>query len=228
MIPKIFLVEDDADIRRLVANRLQGGGQFQVREFASGEEFLAACERELPDLVILDLGLPDTDGLTLCRELRQWEATKLVPILMLTARAGERDRVTGLTLGADDYLVKPFSLAELEARVRALLRRVGWERGTPAERYRDRRLLVDVTRHLVLLDGTEVKLTKKELELLWFLIRLQGRLASRQVILDGVWGLATEVDERTVDAHVRTLRKKLGYEVIETIAGAGYRFRGWP
>lgn len=228
MIPKIFLVEDDADLRRLVTSRLQARGEFQVREFANGEGFLAACERELPDLVILDLGLPDTDGLTLCRELRQWEATKLVPILMLTARAGERDRVTGLALGADDYLVKPFSFAELEARVRALLRRVAWERGTPAERYRDRRLLVDVTRHLVLLDGNEVRLTKKELELLWFLIRLQGRLASRQVILDGVWGLAAEVDERTVDAHVRTLRKKLGHEVIETVAGAGYRFRGWP
>lgn len=225
---RVFILEDDADIRHLVAQRLNRSGEFQVREFARGEEFLAACEGEVPDLVILDLTLPDTDGLALCRELRSWETTKLVPILMLTARASERDRVAGLSLGADDYLVKPFSLGELEARVRALLRRVAWERGTPEESYRDRRLFVDRQRFQVFLDGQEVKLTRRELELLWFLIRLQGRVANREAILDGVWGLAAEVDERTVDAHVRSLRKKLGFQVIETVPGAGYRFRGWP
>jgi DNA-binding response OmpR family regulator len=225
---RIFFVEDDPDIRRLVATRLGRTGEFLVREFSRGEELLRACEEELPDLVILDLSLPDTDGLSLCRELRSWESTRLVPILMLTARAGEGDRVTGLSLGADDYLVKPFSLAELEARVKALLRRVGWERGTPEERYADRRLNLDASRRQVFLDGREVKLTRREFDLLWFLVRLQGRVASREQILDGVWGLASEVDERTVDAHVRTLRKKLGFEVIQTVPGAGYAFRGWP
>ena len=225
---RIFFVEDDPDIRRLVASRLARTGEFLVREFSRGEELLRACEEELPDLVILDLSLPDTDGLSLCRELRSWESTRLVPILMLTARAGEGDRVTGLSLGADDYVVKPFSLPELEARVKALLRRVGWERGTPEERYADRRLNLDGSRRQVFLDGREVKLTRREFDLLWFLVRLQGRVASREQILDGVWGLASEVDERTVDAHVRTLRKKLGFEVIQTVPGAGYAFRGWP
>lgn len=228
MKARIFLVEDDPDIRRLVASRLARTGELLVREFSQGEALLRACEEELPDLVILDLSLPDTDGLSLCRELRSWESTRLVPILMLTARAGEGDRVTGLSLGADDYVAKPFSLAELEARVRALLRRVGWERGTPEERYQDRRLQLDASRRQVFLDGQEVKLTRREFDLLWFLVRLQGRVANREQILDGVWGLASEVDARTVDAHVRTLRKKLGSEVIQTVPGVGYAFRGWP
>lgn len=228
MSRRIFLVEDDPDIASLVRSRLERSGEFAVKAFAKGAEFLQACEAEIPDLVILDLALPDTDGLTLCRELRSWETTRTVPILMLTARAGEADRVTGLSLGADDYLVKPFSLAELEARVKALLRRVGWERGTPGERYQDRRLFVDAGSFQVLLDGKPVHLTRREFALFWYLINLKGRVASREQILDGVWGLATSVDARTVDAHIRTLRKKLTDEVIETVLGVGYRFRGWP
>ncbi|MCX7894799.1 MAG: response regulator transcription factor [Thermoanaerobaculum sp.] len=228
MSRRVFLVEDDPDIARLVATRLERSRELTVRTFARGREFLQAMEEEVPDLVILDLSLPDTDGLTLCRELRGWETTRTVPILMLTARSSEADRVTGLSLGADDYLVKPFSLAELEARVKALLRRVAWERGTPEERYEDRRLLVDGGALRVLLDGQPVHLTRREFSLLWFLISLKGRVANRQQILDGVWGLAAGVDERTVDAHIRTLRKKLGNEVVETVLGVGYRFRGWP
>lgn len=224
----VFLVEDDPDIAHLVRRKLEGSGEFSVRVFPRGADFLTACEEKVPDMVILDLSLPDTDGLTLCRELRSWETTRRVPILMLTARAGEADRVTGLSLGADDYLAKPFSLAELEARVRALLRRVGWERGTPEERYKDRRLAVDATRFSVELDGHKAHLTRREFELLWYLISLKGRVAHREQILDAVWGLAAEVDPRTVDAHIRTLRKKLGEEVIETVVGVGYRFRGWP
>lgn len=221
-------MEDDPDIGQLVRSRLERGGEFSVRVFTRGSDFLKAFEQELPDVVILDLALPDTDGLTLCRELRSWDTTKTLPILMLTARAGEADRVTGLSLGADDYLVKPFSLAELEARVRALLRRVGWERGTPEERYQDRRLQVDAGSFQVLLDDHPVHLTRREFALLWYLISLKGRVASREHILDAVWGLASSVDARTVDAHIRTLRKKLGDEVIETVLGVGYRFRGWP
>lgn len=225
MKPQVFLVEDDPDIRSLVVSRLTRSGDFRIRAFASGNEFLQACEGVVPDLVILDLSLPDTDGLSLCRELRSWEGTRKVPILMLTARAGEADRVTGLSLGADDYLVKPFSLAELEARVRALLRRVGWERGIADQRYQDRDLQIDVAAWAVTFRGKSVHLTRRELALLWYLVSSQGRVASREQILDAVWGLASSVDERTVDAHVRTLRKKLAPEIIETVAGVGYRFR---
>jgi DNA-binding response OmpR family regulator len=224
----VFLVEDDADIAQLVRRHLERAGELSVLTFARGEEFLAACETRVPDLVILDLGLPDTDGLSLCRDLRAWEVTRTVPILMLTARVGEADRVTGLDLGADDYLTKPFSLRELAARVSALLRRVQWERGTPGGSYRDDRLAVDPARLEVLRDGVEVHLTRREFAVLWHLISLGGRVASREQILDAVWGLASSVDARTVDAHIRTLRRKLGEDVIETLIGSGYRFRSRP
>jgi len=224
----VFVVEDDPDIAQLVRRHLERSGEYQAHVFGSGAEFLAACESHVPELVILDLNLPDTDGLTLCRELRSWEATRTVPILMLTARAGESDRVAGLDLGADDYLTKPFSLRELAARVNALRRRIGWERGVPGGVYRDRRLEVDAARMRVLWHGKEVHLTRREFDVLWHLISLGGRIASREQILDAVWGLATEVDARTIDAHIRTIRRKLGEDVVETLIGVGYRFRSEP
>jgi len=225
MSTRVFIVEDDADIAQLVRRHLERLGDFEADTFATGDAFLAACERALPELVILDLSLPDTDGLTLCRELRGWEATRTVPILMLTARAGEADRVIGLELGADDYLAKPFSLRELAARVRALLRRQQWDRGGPEGRYGDARLTLDPARHLVTWGGEEVHLTRREFDILSYLVSLGGRVASREQILDAVWGLATDVDSRTVDAHIRTLRRKLSEDVIETLIGSGYRFR---
>ena len=228
MSTRVFLVEDDADIAAMVRRHLERGGTFSVLTFARGDEFLAACELATPDLVILDLNLPDTDGLVLCRELRGWEATKTVPILMLTARTAEADRVTGLDLGADDYLTKPFSLRELASRVSALLRRVDWERGVPGGVYTDSRLTVDPARFQVARDGNEIHLTRREFAVLWHLISLGGRVASREQILDAVWGLASSVDPRTVDAHIRTVRKKLGEDVIETLIGSGYRFRSQP
>jgi DNA-binding response OmpR family regulator len=228
MSVRVFVVEDDEDIASLVRRHLERSGDFRVVPFGRGEDFLAACESELPDLVILDLNLPDTDGLTICRELRGWDATRTVPILMLTARAGEADRVAGLDLGADDYLVKPFSLRELGSRVGALLRRVQWERGTPGGVYEDGRLSVDPARMRVVRDGREVHVTRREFDVLWHLISLGGRVASREQILDAVWGLASSVDARTVDAHIRTLRRKVGDGVIETLIGSGYRFRGEP
>jgi DNA-binding response OmpR family regulator len=228
MRTRVFIVEDDADIAQLVRRQLERAGEFEVRLFGRGDEFLAACERELPELVILDLNLPDTDGLSLCRELRAWDATRTLPILMLTARAAEADRVTGLDLGADDYLTKPFSLRELAARVQALRRRVQWERGTPGGIYRDDRLTIEPARMQVTSGGREVHLTRREFDVLWYLVSLGGRVAAREQILDGVWGLATTVDARTVDAHIRTLRRKLGEGVIETMIGSGYRFRGAP
>lgn len=224
----VYLVEDDPDIAGLMRRHLERAGALRALAFPTGSEFLAACETKLPDLVVLDLNLPDVDGLALCRELRGWEATRTVPILMVTARAGESDRVTGLDLGADDYLTKPFSLKELGSRVQALLRRVRWERGTSGGVYQDAHLSVDPSRHQVLSDGREVHLTRRELDVLWHLISLGGRLATREQILDAVWGLATDVDPRTVDAHVRTLRRKLGPAVIETHIGSGYRFRRSP
>jgi DNA-binding response OmpR family regulator len=228
MSVRVFVVEDDPDIAQLVRRHLERSGEYQADVFGTGAEFLAACETRVPDLVVLDLNLPDTDGLTLCRELRSWDASRTVPILMLTARAGESDRVTGLDLGADDYLVKPFSLRELTARLNALRRRVGWERGAPGGVYRDRRLEVDAARMRVLWHGGEVHLTRREFDVLWHLISLGGRIASREQILDAVWGLATEVDARTIDAHIRTIRRKLGDDVIETQIGVGYRFRSEP
>jgi DNA-binding response OmpR family regulator len=225
MSTHVFVVEDDPDIAGMIRRHLERSGAFHVSVFGRGDEFLAACESGLPELVILDLNLPDTDGLTLCRELRGWEATRTVPILMLTARAAEGDRVTGLEMGADDYLTKPFSLRELGARVAALVRRVEWERGVPGGAYRDARLIVDAARLRAERDGHEVHLTRREFDVLWHLISLGGRVASREQILDAVWGLASSVDPRTVDAHIRTLRRKLGDGVIETHIGSGYRFR---
>ncbi|HQT95575.1 MAG TPA: response regulator transcription factor [Thermoanaerobaculaceae bacterium] len=227
-VARVFVVEDDADIAAMVRRQLERTASCTVTTFGRGDEFLAACEVATPDLVVLDLNLPDTDGLVLCRELRNWEATQTVPILMLTARAAEGDRVAGLDLGADDYLTKPFSLRELSARVAALLRRVEWERGTPGGVYRDTRLVVDPARFQVTRGGANVHLTRREFAVLWHLISLAGRVASREQILDAVWGLASSVDSRTVDAHIRTLRKKLGDDVIETLIGSGYRFRGQP
>lgn len=228
MNTRVFVVEDDADIAAMVRRHLERSGSCLATIFARGDEFLSACELATPDLVILDLNLPDTDGLVLCRELRSWEATRTVPILMLTARTAEADRVAGLDLGADDYLTKPFSLRELAARVSALLRRVEWERGTPGGVYQDSRLAVDPARFQVLLDGAEIHLTRREFAVLWHLISLGGRVASREQILDAVWGLASSVDARTVDAHIRTLRRKLGDDIIETLIGSGYRFRSRP
>ena len=228
MSARVFVVEDDADIAAMVRRQLERTVACTVTAFARGDEFLAACELATPDLIVLDLNLPDTDGLVLCREVRAWEATRTVPILMLTARAAEGDRVAGLELGADDYLTKPFALRELSARVAALLRRVEWERGTPGGVYRDSRLTVDPARFQVARDGKEVHLTRREFAVLWHLISLAGRVASREQILDAVWGLASDVDPRTVDAHIRTLRKKLGLDVVETLIGSGYRFVGRP
>jgi DNA-binding response OmpR family regulator len=228
MSVRVFVVEDDPDIAQLVRRHLERSGEYQTSVFGTGADFLAACEARVPDLVVLDLNLPDTDGLALCRELRAWDATRTVPILMLTARAGESDRVAGLDLGADDYLTKPFSLRELAARLNALRRRVGWERGVPGGVYRDRRLEVDTARMRVLWRGREVHLTRREFDVLWHLISLGGRIASREQILDAVWGLASEIDARTIDAHVRTIRRKLGEDVVETLIGVGYRFRSEP
>ncbi len=176
-----------------------------------------------PDLVVLDLNLPDVDGLTICRELKKHEETRHVPILMLTARAEERDKLLGFELGADDYVTKPFSMKELLARIAAHLRRAASPE-SPDDVYEDPRLKVDRARHTVEVRGEPLHLTKKEFDLLWLLIRSGGRVVSRETILSRLWDYAADIETRTVDVHIRSLRKKIGDDVIETVVGVGYKF----
>ena len=219
---KIALIEDDADIAFTVRLTLERETH-RVLHYAGGHEGLLAVQAGGFDFVILDLNLPDVDGLTICRELRRDPATKSIPILMLTARGSERDRVTGLELGADDYLVKPFSNRELVARVAAILRRTQSE-SSIATGYDDGELRIDEKGFRVYHHGEEVKLARKELELLMLLLRNRGSVISRDRILSEVWQMSDDVETRTVDAHIRNLRKKIGTERITTVVGFGYRY----
>lgn len=216
------VIEDDADLSFTIRLNLERQG-YDVSAFSNGHEGLLAVEQGGFDFLILDLNLPDLDGFTICRELRRNAATANLPILMLTARSSEQDRVMGLELGADDYLVKPFSVRELLARVGAILRRA---RGTDTEAavYDDGHLRIDGRTLRVYVDGDEVKLAKKELELLWMLVRNRPAVVSRDRILSEVWQVADDVETRTVDAHIRNLRKKIGKDRIRTVIGYGYRF----
>ncbi len=219
---RIAVVEDDSDLAFTIRLNLEREG-FAVETFANGHEALASLQRGGFDFLILDLNLPDIDGFTICRELRRNAATARLPVLMLTARASEQDRVTGLELGADDYLVKPFSVRELLARVGAILRRAG----TPdsgAAVFDDGKLRIDGRTLRVYVGGAEVKLAKKEMELLWMLVRNRPAVVSRDRILAEVWQMADDVETRTVDAHIRNLRKKIGKDRIHTVIGYGYRF----
>ena len=196
---------------------------YAVSTFANGHEGLVGVQQGGFDFLILDLNLPDLDGFTICRELRRYPATAKLPILMLTARTSEADRIMGLELGADDYLLKPFSVRELLARIAAILRRAkGME--SDATVYDDGHLRIDGRTLRVYVEGEEVKLAKKELELLWMLVRNRPAVVSRDRILSEVWQVAEDVETRTVDAHIRNLRKKIGKERIQTVIGYGYRF----
>jgi DNA-binding response OmpR family regulator len=217
----IVIVEDDANIADLVDMYLRREG-FRVIQAVDGESGLAAIDRERPRMAILDIGLPgQVDGLEVCRRLR---ASKPIPVLMLTARDGEIDRVLGLELGADDYVTKPFSPRELVARVKAILRRAdGPPKETP-EVLTAGRVEVDTGRREARVDGEVVGLATREFELLQFLADNAGLALSRQQLLDGVWGPDWYGDERTVDVHVRQLRKKLGDALpLATVWGVGYR-----
>lgn len=219
---KIALIEDDADIAFTIRLNLEREA-YRVAHYADGHEGLVAVQGGGFDFVILDLNLPDVDGLTICRELRREPSTKSIPILMLTARGSERDRVTGLELGADDYLVKPFSNRELAARVAAILRRTVTS-SQEVTGYDDGELRIDEKAFRVYYRGQEVKLAKKELELLLLLVRNRGSVISRDRILSEVWQMSDDVETRTVDAHIRNLRKKIGTERITTVVGFGYRY----
>ena len=220
----ILIVEDDPDLAEGLRYSLERE-QFTTRVALDGEGALGAALDALdpPALILLDLMLPGMSGMELCRRLRREPATRRTPIIMVTARASELDVATGLDLGADDYVTKPFSVRELVARVRAVLRRA--EAG--ASGYADEQLSVDFARMSVRCEGREVKLTRKEFALLAALARRPGRVATRTQLLDEVWGQQYYGDTRTLDVHIRRLRQSLGAcgERIETVTGVGYRFR---
>ena len=221
----VLVIEDEPDIRNLIVHHLARDG-FRCRAVGSGADALARVKAVAPDLVILDLMLPGMDGLEVCRRLRAESTTAGVPIIMLTAKADEVDRVVGLELGADDYVVKPFSPKELVARVRAVLRRA--RPGEAARPLVAGVVSLDAARHQVTVAGQPVELTPKEFDLLHALLEASGRVLSREHLLNRVWGYAhaDEIESRTVDVHIRRLRAKLGAEErrIATIKGVGYRF----
>jgi phosphate regulon transcriptional regulator PhoB len=224
MPSRVLIVEDEPDIRELVVHHLRREG-YQVSAASSGEEALRQVQAAPPDLVILDLMMPAMDGLEVCRRLRQDPATASLPIVMLTAKGDEVDRVLGLEIGADDYVVKPFSPKELLARVRAVLRR---SRPAPsAAPLRLGELVIDLGTHTASVGGLALALTPKEFDLLRALVEARGRVLSREFLLDRVWGYsrASEIESRTVDVHVRRLRVKLGPEGrrILTVKSVGYR-----
>lgn len=222
---RILVVEDEADIALSLRYNLEREGGYAVTVAADGERALAEAEKSAPDAVLLDLNLPGMDGLEVCRQLRRRPATSRVPILMITARVGEGERVTGLDEGADDYVTKPFSIKEVLARLRAVLRRTT---GEEAEVLEDGALRLDLASREVHVEGTAVTLTRKEFDLLADLLRHRGRVLTRERLLERVWGYDYPGETRTVDVHVRRLRQKLGAPVearIETVVGVGYRYR---
>ncbi len=222
----ILIVEDEKDIVKMLEYNLQKEG-FKTLSARDGEDALDAANRDHPDLVILDLMLPGMDGLEVCKALKQGAKTAMIPIIMLTAKVQESDKVIGLELGADDYMTKPFSPRELIARIKAVLRRMT-EKDRSPELMRIGELTVDLSKIRALLKDKPVELTAKEFELLKTLIKAKGRVLSRDYLLDTIWGFdhAIEIQTRTVDVHIRTLRKKLKSEAkrIVTVKNYGYRF----
>jgi two-component system alkaline phosphatase synthesis response regulator PhoP len=224
--PHVLIVEDEHDIAGLIKHTLERGGSVEAEIVGSGDAALKAVASRPPDVVILDLNLPILSGLEVCRILRSRSDARYLPIIMLTARTGENDRVQGLELGADDYVTKPFSLRELNARVRAVLRRLGQAGEQQTMAYTGARLSADFDAVAVTVDGASIRLTRREFELLRYLVRNKNRVVSRDRLLERVWGYDRLVETRSVDVHVGRLRSKLGEagRQIETVVGLGYRF----
>jgi two-component system alkaline phosphatase synthesis response regulator PhoP len=221
---QIYVVEDEKDLVELLQYNLEKEG-YRVLSSLDGAEALKRIPEKTPDLILLDLMLPGVDGLTICKKLKSDPKTAHIPIVMLTAKAEESDKVVGLELGADDYVAKPFSVKELMARVKAVLRR--FEKageGSPVQKFKG--LTLDRTRHVVLLKDKSLELTAKEFELLDYLLTHPGRVLSRDVLLNNVWGYDYFGTTRTVDVHIRRLREKLGgyAEYLKTVKGYGYQF----
>ncbi|HZI50409.1 MAG TPA: response regulator transcription factor [Terriglobia bacterium] len=218
---RVLIVDDDPDIVRLVRYNLSHSG-FEVQTAATGREALELVQKQPPDLVVLDVMLPDVDGLEVCRTLRQQSSSRRIPILMLTARGEEIDRVVGFELGADDYVSKPFSPRELVLRVKSILRRSGMDR---TDTVHVGKIQVFADRRQVFVGSSLIPLTAKEFDLLFELMKARGNVLTREVIMDRVWGYHGEATSRTLDTHVRRLREKLGSEGghVETVRGVGYR-----
>jgi len=222
LLSKIHIVEDDENIREIVIYALNSAG-FEAFGYETGEEFLTALESGLPSLVLLDIMLPEIDGLTILKRLRSMPNAKKLPVIMLTAKNSEYDKVKGLDMGADDYISKPFGVMELIARINAVLRRSG-----SAEKSKTLEisgLSIDTASREVQADGEPVKLTFKEYELLYFLMLNDGIVLSREKLLESVWGYEFEGESRTVDMHIKTLRQKLGTssKLIKTVRNVGYK-----
>jgi two-component system phosphate regulon response regulator PhoB len=223
----VLIVDDERDLRTLLDFNLRQAG-WRTAQAETGAEALARARALRPTVIVLDLNLPDVSGMDVCRLLRADEETRSLPILMLTARGAEEDRVQGLELGADDYLPKPFSLRELVLRVDAVSRRRA--AASPAgehKRVEAGRIALDLDAHLCFVDGTELPLTLQEFRLLAYLIQGRGRVRTREELLADVWNASPELETRTVDTHVKRLRDKLGAagDIIETVRGLGYRIR---
>lgn len=221
----IYCVEDDSNIRDLVVYTLQSTGM-KACGFEDGKAFIEALAFETPELVLLDIMLPGEDGLTILKKLKSSSRTKEIPVIMVTAKGSEYDKVVGLDSGADDYITKPFGMMELVSRVKAVLRRT--QKDTKERIYRIENLEMDVEKHKVKVDGQSVTLTLKEFEMLEKLVKNQHIVLTRDKLLEEIWGYDFDGETRTVDVHVRTLRQKLGSagELIETVRGVGYRMGG--
>ena len=220
---QILVVEDDPDIARLIGHYLEKAGH-QVDVLSSGKAVMPSVRKNPPDLVVLDLMLPELDGLMICQAMRTDPQTAAIPIIMVTARGEEADRITGLELGADDYVTKPFSPKELAARVTALLRRAA-RPATAGGILRYGPIAIDADRHAVTVSGEEVRLTAKEFLLLQYLLQHRGRVLSRDLLLTDVWGYQYTGGTRTVDVHIRRLREKMPVlaDAIETVKQFGYK-----
>lgn len=220
---KIFVVEDDENIRELVLYALNSTG-FQGVGFENSAAFFQALEEELPALILLDIMLPDEDGLAILKKLKALVYTRDLPVIMLTAKSSEYDRVLGFNMGVDDYISKPFSILELVARIKAVLRR-GQQYTEEPSVLSLSALTLDVDRHVVKFNGEEIFLTYKEFALLHYLMLNQGLVLSRSKLMNEIWGFDYEGESRTVDAHIKTLRQKLGPggDLIKTIRGVGYK-----
>ncbi len=225
----ILIVEDEKDLVEILEYNLEREG-YEVRSALTGSEALAEVHRDpLPDMILLDLMLPDISGTEICRRVRAEEKTRDIPVLMLTAKGEEIDRVVGFEVGADDYVTKPFSVRELMLRVKAILKR-GRGGSESTEKVTFGCLVMDIPGHRVIVDGEEIVLTALEFKLLGTFMKRKGRVQTRDVLLGDVWDIHADVTTRTVDTHVKRLREKLGSagEYIETIRGVGYRFRSRP
>lgn len=220
----IYLLEDDDSIRELVCYSLNKTGSVATG-FSTPSEFYAALENEIPELVLLDIMLPEEDGLSVLSRLRSTRSTAKIPVIMLTARGSEYDKVMALDAGADDYVTKPFGVMELTARVKAVLRRAAREAESEEGLYTCMGVSMSVSKHEVTANGERVDLTYKEFELLRLLFLHRGTVMTRDKILNDVWGYSFDGENRTVDVHVRTLRQKLGAcgDIIETVRGVGYK-----